>query len=84
VTRPGLQMFPIEQIMELASTLKVELWAFKNNRFEIMDRILSIPRQVADQGKRAQQKILRELRFPKKQNTRRVENPNAKTKRKVV
>jgi len=84
VTRAGLQMFPVEQILELANTLKVEHWAFKNDRFEIMDRILSIPRQVADQGKRAQRKILSELRFPKKQNTRRVENPQAKTKRKIV
>src|SRR5687767_692547 len=84
VTRAGLQMFPVEQILELANTLKVEHWAFTNDRFEIMDRILSIPRQVADQGKRAQRKILSELRFPKKHNTRRADNPNAKTKRKVV
>ena len=84
VTRAGLQMFPVEQILELANTLKVEHWAFRNDRFEIMDRILSIPRQVADQGKRAQRKILSELRFPKKQNNRRVENPQAKTKRKIV
>ena len=84
VTRAGLQMFPIEQILELANTLKVEHWAFKNNRFEIMDRIFSIPRQVADQGKRAQKKILSELRFPKKQDSRRVDNSTVKTKRKVV
>jgi len=85
VTRAGLQMFPVEQILGLAAVLKVEHWAFRNNRFEIMDRILSIPRQVADQGKRAQMKILRELRFPKKQATPRiVNNSQAKTKRKVV
>lgn len=84
VTRAGLQMFPVEKILELADRLRVEHWAFKNNRFEIMERILSIPRQVADQGKRAQRKILSELRFPKKQTSRRVENPNTKTKRKVV
>ena len=84
VTRAGLQMFPVEQILELAYTLKVEHWAFKNNRFEIMDRIFSIPRQMADQGKRAQMRILRELRLPKKQNTRNVENPQTKTKRKTI
>lgn len=84
VTRAGLQMFPVEQILELGHTLKVEHWAFKNNRFEIMERILSIPRQVANQGKRAQMNILRELRFPKKEAVRKVENPPAKTKRKVV
>ncbi|MCI0551407.1 MAG: carbohydrate kinase family protein, partial [Anaerolineae bacterium] len=84
VTRAGLQMFPVDKILELADRLRVEHWAFKNNRFEIMERILSIPRQVADQGKRAQRKILSELRFPKKQTSRRVENPNAKTKRKIV
>jgi sugar/nucleoside kinase (ribokinase family) len=84
VTRAGLQMFPMEQILELANTLKVEHWAFKNNRFEIIDKILSIPRQVADQGKRAQRKILSELRFPKKQDSRRVDNTQTKAKRKVV
>lgn len=84
VTRAGLQMFPVEQILELASTLKVEHWAFRNDRFEIMDRIFSIPRQVADQGKRAQIKILNELRFPKKQTARRVDNTQTKPKRKVV
>lgn len=85
VTRAGLQMFPVEQILGLAAVLKVEHWAFRNNRFEIMDRILSIPRQVADQGKRAQMKILHELRFPKNQAApRSVENPQTKTKRKVA
>jgi sugar/nucleoside kinase (ribokinase family) len=85
VTRPGLQMFPVEQILGLAAVLRVEHWAFRNNRFEIMDRIFSIPRQVADQGKRAQMKILRELRFPQNQSgNRSVENPHTKTKRKVV
>src|SRR5262245_28967383 len=85
VTRAGLQMFPVEKILELADRLRVEHWAFKNNRFEIIDKILSIPRQVADQGKRAQMKILRELRFPTNQATSRsVENPHTKTKRKVA
>ena len=85
VTRAGLQMFPVEQILGLAAVLKVEHWAFRNNRFEIIDRILSIPRQMADQGKRAQQKILRELRFPKKQpGPRNVETAQSKPRRKTV
>lgn len=84
VTRAGLQMFPVEQILGLAAVLKVEHWALRNNRFEIIDRILSIPKQVADQGKRAQMKILSELRLSEKRNVGRVENPPAKAKRKVV
>jgi bifunctional ADP-heptose synthase (sugar kinase/adenylyltransferase) len=84
VTRPGLQMFAVEQILELADRLRVEHWAFKNNRFEIIEKILDIPRQVAAQGQRAQRKILSELRIPQKQESRRVNNPPARTKRKVV
>ena len=50
VTRAGLTMFPVEQIMDLANRLKVEHWAFKDNRFEIIEKILDIPRRVAVQG----------------------------------
>jgi len=84
VTRAGLQMFPLAQIMELAGRLKVEHWAFRNDRFEIIEKILEIPRQVAVQGKRAQVRLLRELRIPKKQTSRRVETPQVRTKRKAV
>jgi len=84
VTRAGLTMFPVEQIGELANRLRVEHWAFKNNRFEIIDRILDIPRQVAVQGKRAQRTIMRELRIPDKQEAIKVNHPRVKTKRKIV
>ena len=77
-------MFPVEQIMELAGRLRVEHWAFKNNRFEIIERILSIPRQVAVQGQRAQRTIMRELHIPEKRTTRRIESPQVKVKRKTV
>ena len=84
VTRAGLQMFSVKEIVELADRLRVEHWAFRNNRFEIIERILDIPRQVAVQGKRAQRKILHELRIPEKRESRRVENPQGRAKRKVV
>jgi len=84
VTRAGLQMFPIDQIMELAERLRVEHWAFRNERFEIIEKILDIPRQVAVQGKRAQRKILHELRIPEKQRPRGVNHPHARTKRKII
>ena len=84
VTRAGLQMFPVEQILALATKLRVERWAFKNNRFKIMERILSIPRNVAVQGQRAQRQLMRELRIPEKRTTRNVESPPVKTKRKAV
>ena len=84
VTHPGLQMSPVEEIMALAGRLKVEHWVFKNNRFEILGRILDIPRQVAVQGQRAQRRLMHELRIPNKQETRKVGHPHVKTKRKVV
>jgi len=84
VTRPGLQMFPLEEILSLAAHLKVEHWAFKNNRFEIVERILDLPRQVAAQGQRAQLRILRELRIPRKSDSRTVNHPAEKAKQKLV
>ena len=83
VMRAGLQMSSVAEILELADKLKVEHWAFKNNRFEILDRIMNIPRQVAEQGKRAQDRILHELRLPKK-NAPHTQQPQAKVKRKSV
>ncbi len=84
VTRAGLTMFPVEQIRELANRLRVEHWAFKNNRFEIIERILNIPRQVAAQGQRAQRKLFQELHIPEKQVSRKVGHPRVKVKRKIV
>ena len=84
VTRAGLQMFTVKEILELANRLRVEHWVFRNNRFKIIERILDIPRQVAAQGKRAQRTILRELRILEKHESRRAEHPQIKTKRKSV
>ncbi len=85
VTRAGLQMFPVEEILDLANRLKVEHWKFRNNRFKIIERILEFPRRVAAQGQRAQRQILRELHIPEKRTTRRiVENPQVKVKRKTI
>jgi ribokinase len=84
VTHAGLQMFPLEQIHELAKRLKVEHWIFKNDRFEIIDRILDLPRQVAVQGKRAQKKLMTELRLPTKPESPKVNHPHARTKRKGI
>ncbi len=84
VTRAGLKMFSAKDIAELANTLRVERWAFRNNRFQIIERILSIPRHVAVQGQRAQARILNELRRPKKQSSHSVEQAQVGTKRKTV
>ena len=84
VTRAGLRMFEVAEILELAGKLKVEHWAFKNNRFEIIDKILEIPRQVAVQSQRAQRKLLQELHIPEKRTTRRIDTHHAKAKRKPV
>ncbi|MCC6568074.1 MAG: carbohydrate kinase family protein [Anaerolineales bacterium] len=83
VTRTGLRMFSVTEILELADKLKVEHWAFKNNRFEILDRIMNIPRQVAVQSQRAQARLLRELKIPER-NTHRNQQSHMKEKRKTV
>lgn len=84
VTRAGLQMFPVPHIMELAASLKVERWRFHNNRFEIIERILAIPEQVAKQGKSAQEKFLRDLRFPIKRKKSDFQPPHVRPKRKII
>jgi sugar/nucleoside kinase (ribokinase family) len=84
VTRAGLQMFPVSHIMELAASLKVERWRFHNNRFEIIERILSIPEQVAKQGKSAQEKFLRDIHFPRKRKNEGFQPPHVRPKRKIV
>jgi len=84
VTRAGLSMFPVTEIEELANRLKVEHWVFKNDRFEIIEKIFDIPRQVVVQGGRAQRRIMRELHISEKRDSRRVENSQVKPKRKVV
>ena len=70
--------------MELARTLKVELWRFHNGQFEIIDRILSLPEEVAKRGKSAQQKFLRDIRFPIKKKTDEVQHPRVRPKRKII
>lgn len=84
VTRAGLEMFPIATIMELAASLKVERWRFRNNRFEIIERILSIPDQVAKQGKSAQERFLRDLHFPRKRKSDELQHPHVRPKRKII
>ena len=84
VTRPGLEMFPVEQIRDVAQKLKVEYWVFKNDQFEIIDRILELPRQVAHHGKRAQKKIIDELKLPQKWDDSKINHPHARTKRKII
>jgi sugar/nucleoside kinase (ribokinase family) len=84
VTRAGLQMFPMQEIVDKAASLKVERWRFHNNRFEIIERILSIPEQVARQGKSAQEKFLRDIRFPRKRKNDTMQHPHARPKRKIV
>ena len=84
VTRAGLQMFPVRQIMELAENLRVERWRFRNNRFEIMERIFAIPGQVAKQGKNAQEKFLRDIHFPKKRKNDSIQHPHVRPKRKII
>ena len=84
VTRAGLQMFPVEEIMEQAKDLKVELWRFQNDQFEIIERILSFPEEVAKRGKSAQEKFLRDIRFPIKKKSDEVQHPRVKPKRKII
>lgn len=84
VTRAGLEMFPVRQIMELAESLKVERWRFRDDRFEIIERILSIPEQMARQGKSAQEKLFQKMRFPQKRRNESFQQPHVRPKRKII
>ena len=84
VTRAGLEMFPVEQIIGLAQVLKVEKWRFRNDQFEIIERILSLPEQVAKRGKSAQEKFLRDIRFPRKKKDDAIQHPHVRPKRKII
>ena len=85
VTRAGLEMFPVQEIKKLARSLKVEIWRFHNDQFEIIDRILSPLEEVAKRGKSAQQKFLRDIRFPmKKKKKDSVQHPRVRPKRKII
>jgi hypothetical protein len=84
VTRAGLEMFPVEQIMGLAQVLKVEKWRFRNDQFEIIERILSLPEQVAKRGKSAQEKFLRDIRFPRKKKDDELQHPRVRPKWKII
>jgi hypothetical protein len=84
VTRAGLEMFPLESILELAGHLRVERWRFRNNRFEMIERILSIPEQVAKKGKNAQEKFLRDIHLPRKRKNDGFQPPHVRPKRKII
>ncbi|MGE5464530.1 MAG: carbohydrate kinase family protein [Syntrophothermus sp.] len=84
VTRAGLQMFSVQEIMSLAKDLRVELWRFQNDQFEIIDRILSLPEEVAKRGKDAQKKFLRDIRFPMKKKKAEMQHPRVRPKRKII
>lgn len=85
VTRAGLQMFPVSHIIDLAGSLKVERWRFRNNQFEIIEKILSIPEQMAKQGKTAQEKFLRDIHIPMKRRKKDdIQHPHVRPKRKII
>jgi len=67
VTRPGLQMFPIHEIMELAGALEVQHMVYRHDQFHTIKKLLSLPqnnRLVAEGRKLA--KIATEKLLPKK------------------
>lgn len=44
VTRSGLQMFPVQEIQALASTLRAERMIFRGDQFHVIRRFLRLPR----------------------------------------
>jgi sugar/nucleoside kinase (ribokinase family) len=46
VTRAGLEMFPIDEIHELAERLKVEYLAFRDNQFHKLGKLISVQQKV--------------------------------------
>jgi len=53
VTRPGLQMFPVEEIKELAARLRVERMVFRNDRLFKIQSLLARPQKdLVGRGRR--------------------------------
>ncbi len=65
VTRSGLQMFPVEEIQELAGTLRVERMIFRGDQFHVIRKFLRLPLNIpiannpfVKEGRKLAQRIL--------------------------
>jgi len=79
VTRAGLQMFPVAEIQALASRLRVERLAFKDNQFHKITGMLTDQQQkIMSEGQKFAQMATDRL-MPKKKSKEKV-NPHFKRK----
>lgn len=68
VTRSGLTMFPVEQIMGLARTVRVERMVYRGDRFHTIRKFLQIPQEspLADHPLVKESQKIAEKILPKK------------------
>ena len=73
VTRTGLEMFPVQEILGLARTVRIERMIYRGDRFHVIRRFLRLPRldpvvnnALVKQGQKLAERIL-----PKKKVDRR-------------
>jgi sugar/nucleoside kinase (ribokinase family) len=68
VTRSGLKMFPIKEIKEIASKLRVERMVYRDNKFFEIDKLLSQANQspLVTGGKKIAQKLLPRKKMERK------------------
>jgi len=79
VTQAGLQMFPVEEIQALASRLRVERLAFKDNQFHKITGMLTDRQQkIMSEGQKFAQMATDRL-LPRKKSKEKV-NPHFKRK----
>ncbi|NUQ84941.1 MAG: carbohydrate kinase family protein [Anaerolineales bacterium] len=71
VTRSGLQMFPVEEIWDLARTLRAERMIFRDDQFHVIRRFLRLPQNIpiannplVKGGQRLAQRILPKKKTP--------------------
>jgi sugar/nucleoside kinase (ribokinase family) len=68
VTRSGLKMFPIKEIKEIASKLRVERMVYRDNKFFEIDKLLSQANQspLVTGGKKIAQRLLPRKKMERK------------------
>ena len=68
VTRAGLEMFPLDEIQSLATRLRVEYLAFRDNQFRRIGKLISVQQKVIVHQSRKLVKQASESLKPKKRD----------------
>ncbi len=73
VTQPGLQMFPVQEIKELAAKLRVDRMVFRGDQFHIIKKFLRLPQSgplvdniLVKQGRKLAEKYMPKKKIERK------------------